>query len=97
VPTEVPWHGVIAVGNTGPHIVERAVRKGEKGYNKQQQFSSMMKPKCGLILAKATAFRINLSLDGATITRNSLVLVCSLSSHRHSYIDFIFTSRFIDS
>jgi hypothetical protein len=27
----------------------------------------------------------------------SLVLVCSLSSHRHSYIDFIFRSRFIDS
>jgi hypothetical protein len=27
--------------------------------------------------------------------RNFLVLVCSLSSHRHSYIDFIFTSRFI--
>jgi hypothetical protein len=32
VPTEVPLHSVIAVGNTGPHIVERAVRKGEKGY-----------------------------------------------------------------
>ncbi len=30
-------------------------------------------------------------------TRNFLVLVCSLSSHRHSYIDFIFSSRFIDS
>ena len=30
---------------------------------------------------------------------NSLVLVCSLSSHRHSYIDLIrgFSSRFIDS
>jgi hypothetical protein len=25
------------------------------------------------------------------------VLVCSLSSHRHSYIGFIFSSRFIDS
>jgi hypothetical protein len=30
VPTEVPLHSVIAVGNTD--IVERAVRKGEKGY-----------------------------------------------------------------
>jgi hypothetical protein len=29
--------------------------------------------------------------------RNFLVLICSLSSHRHSYIDFIFSSRFIDS
>jgi hypothetical protein len=28
---------------------------------------------------------------------NLLVLVCSLSSHRHSYIGFIFSSRFIDS
>jgi hypothetical protein len=28
---------------------------------------------------------------------NSLVLVCSLSSHRHSYIHLIFSSRFIDS
>jgi hypothetical protein len=28
---------------------------------------------------------------------NSLLLVCSLSSHRYSYILFIFDSRFIDS
>jgi hypothetical protein len=28
---------------------------------------------------------------------NSLVLVCSLSSHRYSYIHLIFSSRFIDS
>ncbi len=28
---------------------------------------------------------------------NSFVLVCSLSSHRHSYIPVIFDSRFIDS
>ena len=28
---------------------------------------------------------------------NSLLLVCSLSSHRHSYILFVFGSRFIDS
>ncbi len=28
---------------------------------------------------------------------NSLALVCSLSSHRHSYIGLIFSSRFIDS
>jgi hypothetical protein len=28
---------------------------------------------------------------------NSFVLVCSLSSHRHSYIPLIFDSRFIDS
>jgi hypothetical protein len=28
---------------------------------------------------------------------NSFVLVCSLSSHRHSYIHLIFNSRFLDS
>ena len=28
---------------------------------------------------------------------NSLVLVCSLSSHRHSYMPLIFSSRFLDS
>ncbi len=28
---------------------------------------------------------------------NILFLVCSLSAHRHSYIGFIFSSRFIDS
>jgi hypothetical protein len=27
---------VIAVGNTGPHIVERTVRKGEKGYRRYE-------------------------------------------------------------
>ncbi len=34
-------------------------------------FSSMLKSKCGLILAKATALRINLNLDGARITSQS--------------------------
>ena len=34
-------------------------------------FSSMLKSKCGLILAKAAALRINLNLDGATIVSQS--------------------------
>jgi hypothetical protein len=29
-------------------------------------------------------------------TKNSLVLVCSLSLHRHSYVPLIFGSRFIE-
>jgi hypothetical protein len=42
VPTEVPLHSVISVGNTGPHIVERAVRKGEKGYiNNEKSFRTV--------------------------------------------------------
>jgi hypothetical protein len=32
-------------------------------------FSSMLKSKCGLILAKAAALRINLKLDGAPLIR----------------------------
>ncbi len=34
-------------------------------------FSSMLKSKCGNILAKAAALRINLNLDGAPITSQS--------------------------
>jgi hypothetical protein len=34
---------------------------------------------------------------GSPLRVNLLVLVCSLSSHRHSYIGFILSSRFIDS
>jgi hypothetical protein len=34
-------------------------------------FSSMLKSKCGLILAKAATLRINLNLDGAPITSQS--------------------------
>ncbi len=68
-------------------------------------FSSMLKSRVGNILAKAAALRVTLNLEGAPITSksvytrrvNSLFLVCSLSSHRHSYIGLIFSSRFIDS
>jgi hypothetical protein len=75
-------------------------------------FSSMLKSKCGSILAKASALRVNLNLVNlVSIFRcsssktnpvygrrvNSLLLVRSLSSHRYSYILFIFGSRFIDS
>ncbi len=80
-------------------------------------FSSGLKSKVGLALAKATALSINLNLDGASIVSKSLVfifrcsssttnpvcarrinlLVCSLPLHRHSYIGFIFSFRFIDS
>ncbi len=34
-------------------------------------FSSLLKVKCGNILAKASALRVNLNLDGAPITSNS--------------------------
>ena len=34
-------------------------------------FSSILKAKCGNILAKASAFRVNLNLDGAPIASNS--------------------------
>jgi hypothetical protein len=93
-------------------------------------FSSILKSKCGNILAKVSAWRVNLNLDGESITSNShthpsysqtsrfvsifrcsssktnpvygrrvnfFVLVCSLSSHRHSYIPLLFDSHFIDS
>ncbi len=67
-------------------------------------FSCLLKSKCVNILAKASALRVHLNLDGAPIASNShthpslnsFVLVCSLSSHRHSYIPLIFDSRFID-
>ena len=36
-------------------------------------------------------------IQGYARSVNSLLLVCSLSSHRHSYIHLIFSSRFIDS
>ncbi len=98
-------------------------------------FSSILKSRVSSILAKAVDLRVNINLDGASITSksrthpshsptsrlltsslslgvpvqesttnpvyvrrvNSLVLVCSLSHHRHSYIHLIFSSRFIDS
>jgi hypothetical protein len=61
-------------------------------------FSSLVKARVGLALAKAAVLRITLNLDGTPITSKSLSsLVFSLSSHRHSEIGFTFTSRFIDS
>jgi hypothetical protein len=92
----------------------------------------LSKSRVGNIMAKASALRVNLNLDGAPIASsshthpsysqtshlltlsvfrcsssktnpvyprrvNSLLLVCSRSSHRHSYIPLIFGSRFIDS
>jgi hypothetical protein len=48
-------------------------------------FSCLLKSKCGNILVKASALRVNLNLDGAPI------------ASRHSYIPLIFGSRFIDS
>ncbi len=46
-----------------------------------------------------TFFRCSSSKTNPVYGRrvNSFVLVCSLSSHRHSYIPLIFGSRFIDS
>ncbi len=67
-------------------------------------FSSMMKSKCGNILAKAAALRINLNLDGSPITsqshthpshsQTSRLLVFH---HTDTHIDLIFSFRFIDS
>jgi hypothetical protein len=59
-------------------------------------FTQQVKSKVDLTLAKAADLRINLNLDGEPIACVNL-LVCSLPSHRHSYIGFIFSSRFIDS
>ena len=46
-----------------------------------------------------SVFRCSSSKTNPVYARrvNSLLLVCSLSSHRHSYIPLIFGSRFIDS
>jgi hypothetical protein len=71
-------------------------------------FSSILKSRVGNILTKTGGFsfvnlvfifRCSSSLTNPVYERrvNSLVLVCSLSSHRHSYIGLIFSSRFIDS
>ena len=65
--------------------------------------SSQLKTRVVLTLAKASALRINLNLDGSSSTTNPVcarcvnLLVCSLPLHRHSYIGFIFSFRFIDS
>jgi hypothetical protein len=76
-------------------------------------FSVQLKRRVGLNLAKAAALRINLNIDGDLVSIfryssspinpvyarsvNSSALVFSLSSHRHSYIGLVFSSRFIDS
>ena len=52
-----------------------------------------------LMINLVSIFRCSSSTINPVSARrvNSLVLVCSLSSHRHSYIPLIFSSRFIDS
>ncbi len=75
-------------------------------------FFSNLKSKSGNLLAKVAVtlanfsfvnlvfiFRCSSSTTNPVYERrvNLFVLVCSLSSHRHSYIGFIFSSRFIDS
>jgi hypothetical protein len=52
-----------------------------------------------IINFKINFFRCSSSKTNPVYGRrvNSLLLVCSLSSHRYSYILFIFGSRFIDS
>jgi hypothetical protein len=52
------------------------------------------------IPGKPEPLRINLNVDGAPFTeyeRRVNLLVCSLPSHRHSYVGFICRSHFIDS
>ena len=73
-------------------------------------FYSQLKSKVGNLLAKATALRINLNIDGAPIASRAhtppLHLVCarlhhppalalSLSPHRHPFYIFPPSSRFI--
>jgi len=60
-----------------------------------------IKSRVGNILTKGAPLRITLNLDGASppnnpvyVSRvNFLASVCSISSHRHSYISLIFRSR----
>ncbi len=64
-------------------------------------FSQYLKRKVGLVLAKTAVLRINLNIDGVSISSKSHsttnpvcerrvnLLVYSLSLHRHSYIGFI--------
>ena len=74
-------------------------------------FSAQIKAKVGRTLVKTATLRINLNIDGTPITLttqthpshsqtsrllDSSVLDFSLSSHQHSYIGLVFTSRFID-
>ncbi len=117
------------LATSGVHLAQ--TNRGIYHY-RHEAVSSMLKSRVSSILGKAVALRINLNLDGATITSKShthpsysqtsrqltsslslgvpvprptqctwdvisLVLVCSLSSHRHSYIHLFFSSRFIDS
>jgi hypothetical protein len=105
--------------------------RGQFNY-RHAAFSSILKSKCGSILAKAAALRTTLNLDGAPIVSSththpshfktsrlltsSLFLgvpvprgtvyarrvdhsasAFSLSSHRHSYVSFLFGSRFFVS
>jgi hypothetical protein len=100
-------------------------------HNKQTSISSpsnpgaLLKAKVGSTLAKAETLRINLNIDGVSITSRThthpshsetsrlltsslsigvpvprviqcMRVVFSLSSHRHSYIGLVFSSRFID-
>jgi hypothetical protein len=73
-------------------------------------FSQELKGKVGLALAKATVtlanfsfvnlvfiFRCSSSPTNPVCSRRVNLLVCSLPLHRHSYIGFIFSFRFIDS
>ena len=65
---------------------------------KHTLFSSQLKSKIGNILAKASALRIILNIDGAPVSsRSHSVLAFSLASHRLSNISFLFSSHFIDS
>jgi hypothetical protein len=70
----------------------------EASVKKSAAFTSLLKSKCDNILAKASALRSSSKTNPVYGRRvNFFVLVCSLSSHRHSYIPLIFVSRFIDS
>jgi hypothetical protein len=74
-------------------------------------FSSQLKSKCGNLLAKAAALPIILNIDGTPVASRShthpspvyasrvdpSALAFSLSSHRHSYINLLFTYRSIVS
>ncbi len=65
-------------------------------------FSSMIKSRVGNILVKTAGLRINLNIDGASITSkshthpsHSQTSRLLLSSHRSSYLSLVFDSRFL--
>jgi hypothetical protein len=88
--------GKLTVFFTGSGVQSTEINPSGQFHFHRAVFSQQLKSKVGLTLVQATALRINLNLDGTNERRVNL-FVCSLPSHRHSYIGFIFSFRFINS